>query len=209
MYQNKEQIDTREIKRGEIYYIDLSNIDYTDSHIAGKIRPGLIIQNNIGNSNSPNVIVALLTTAEKKNYPFQYKTNVTGRPSIIMFDQLLTVSKQTLKEKMTELTPQQIYESDKALMNSLDLLPYSMSSIRDFNVVSIHTNRNRLGEKTNCIIDIFFSIMNNESKASCYIPMEDLSQFDSSITKDSDLDEIKDKLNNCAGLNFIMNHIQF
>ena len=209
MYQNKEPIDTREIKRGEIYYIDLSNIDYTDSHIAGKIRPGLIIQNNIGNSNSPNVIVALLTTAEKKDYPFQYKTNVTGRPSIIMFDQLLTVSKQTLKEKMTELTPQQIYESDKALMNSLDLLPYSMSSIRDFNVVSIHTKRNRIGEKTNCIIDIFFSIMNNESKSSCYIPMEDISKFDPSITKDSDLDEIKERLNNCAGLNFIMNHIQF
>lgn len=209
MYQGKDLVDTREIKRGEIYYIDLSNIDYVDSHIAGKIRPGLIVQNNIGNLNSPNVIVALLTTAEKKDYPFQYKTNATGRSSTIMFDQLLTLSKLAVKEKITELTPQQIYESDKALMNSLDLLPYSMSSIRDFNVVSIHTKRNRLGEKTNCIIDIFFSIMNNESKSSCYIPMEDLTKFDSSLTKDSDLDEIKDKLNNCTGLNFLMNHLQF
>jgi len=209
MYQGKDLVDTREIKRGEIYYIDLSNIDYADSHIAGKIRPGLIVQNNIGNLNSPNVIVALLTTAEKKDYPFQYKTNATGRSSTIMFDQLLTLSKLAVKEKITELTPQQIYESDKALMNSLDLLPYSMSSIRDFNVVSIHTKRNRLGEKTNCIIDIFFSIMNNESKSSCYISMGDLAKFDSSITKDSDLDEIKDKLNNCAGLNFLMNHLQF
>ena len=209
MYQGKDFTETRDIRRGEIYYIDLSNIDYVDTHIAGKIRPGLIVQNNVGNANSPNVIVALLTTSEKKPYPFQYKINFNGRTSSIMFDQLLTISKENLNGKIIELSPKQIYDSDKALMCSLDLLPYSMSSIKDFNIVSIQTKRNRLGEKTNCIIDIFFSIMNNESKSSCYISMQDLTKFDSSITKDSDLDEIKDKLNNCTGLNFLMNHLQF
>jgi len=209
MYQNKDQIDIREIKRGEIYYIDLSNIDYTDSHISGKSRPGLIIQNNIGNDNSYNVIVALLTGADKKPYPFQYKLNLNGRSNTVMFDQIMTVSKQNLENKLGELTAQQIYESDIALMCSLNLLSYSIMSIQDFDISSIVIKKTKNQEMSYCNVDIISTNGDRENKYIGKISISDLSRYDALITQDSDLDEIKDKLNNCAGLNFLMNHLQF
>jgi len=207
MYQ--EDANMREIRRGEIYFIDLSDIDYTDSHIAGKSRPGLVIQNNVGNDNSDNVIIALFTSADKKPYPFQYKMSLNGRPTTIMFDQLITISKQNLQNKMGELTNQQVYESDLALMHSLNLLSYSISAIKDFDITHIITERTKSKEITYCTISIISSVGEKENISIGTIFLDDLSAFDKSIDKDSSLDDIKSKMNNCAGLNFIANHIQF
>lgn len=209
MYQNKESTDMREIKRGEVYFIDLSNIDYLDSHIIGKSRPGLIIQNDVGNENSPNIIVALITTADKRPYPFQYKLNLNGRLSTIMFDQIMVVSKQNINDKIGELTAQEIRESDIALMCSLSLSHYSMLSIKDFSITHVVTERTRNNEVTNFVFEISHMVGDREQNKVGNIDVKDISKFDPSITKDSDLDEIKDKLNNCVGLNFIANHIQF
>jgi len=209
MYQSKDDTDIREIRRGEIYYIDLADIDYADSHIAGKTRPGLIIQNNVGNDNSYNVIVALLTSADKKPYPFQYKFTLNGRPNTVMFDQIMTVSKGNLENKLGELTPQQIYESDMALMCSLNLSSYSIASISSFDIVSMVIERTKIQESTYCSIEITSTIVDKENKKTGKIWLSDLSIFDPSITKDTGLEEIKEKLNNCSGLNFIANHIKF
>ena len=208
MYNPIENQDLREIRRGEIYYIDLSNIDYADSHVIGKTRPGLIIQNNIGNENSPNVIVALFTGANKKPYPFQYKTVVNGERQTIMFDQIMTLSKQNIKNKFGELTNQQLYEADLALMCSLDLLNHSISSFKDFEIVSIISERTKDKEAAYCNIEITNTINDRENKFCGSIVFEDLQIFDDSIQKDTEFDEIKTKLNNCAGLNFIANHIK-
>lgn len=208
MYNSAENQDLREIRRGEIYYIDLSNIDYTDSHIAGKTRPGLIIQNNVGNENSPNVIVALFTGANKKPYPFQYKTIVNGKQQTIMFDQIMTLPKHNVREKFGELTAQQLYEADLSLMCSLELLNHAMSSIKDFEIVSIISERTKNGEKVYCNIEIVNIVNDRENRICGSINFEDLQNFDSSIQRDTEFDEIKNRLNNCAGLNFIMNHLQ-
>jgi len=208
MYTSKDNTDTREIKRGEIYFIDLSNIDYMDTHISGKSRPGLIIQNDVGNENSNNVIIALMTSAEKKYYPFQYKIGVNGRINTIMFDQIMTVSKQNLESKMGELTSSQMREADIALMCSLNLTPYSIVSIKDFNIIKIITERTKNNETSIAVVEIDTIIGEKEIRRSGNINLLDISQYDPSITQMSDMDEIKTKLNNCAGLNFLMNHIQ-
>jgi len=209
MYQNQDFTGIREIKRGEIYYIDLSDVDYVDSHISGKSRPGLIIQNDVGNVYSSNVIVALTTTADKRPYPFQYKITLNGRPSTIMFDQLMVVGKENLNDKIGELTPQETKEADLALMCSLNLTKYSMTSIKDFNITHIITERTKESETTYCIIEILTMNGDKEIISTGNIGLKDISGFDLSITKESDIDEIKNKLNNCAGLNFLFNHIQF
>jgi len=209
MYQNKENTDVREIKRGEVYFIDLSNIDYLDSHIIGKSRPGLIIQNNVGNENSFNVIVALLTSAEKKPYPFQYKIILNGRSTTIMFDQIMTVPKANLEDKLGELTEQQMYEADTALMCSLNLLYHSITAIRDFSIESIITEKTKEKETVYCNICIKNIINGRESTVQGILSFDDLKSFDPSLTKDTNIDEIRDKLNNCTGLNFLANHIHF
>ena len=209
MYTSKDDADTREIKRGEIYFVDLSEIDYADTHISGKSRPGLIIQNDIGNENSYNVIVALITSAEKKIYPFQYKVSLNGRVNTVMFDQILTVSKQNLNNKVGELTSQQMREADRALMCSLNLTAYSMMSVKDFNIIKVVTERTKNNEVSKLIVEIIITIGDKETRKEGLVDLRDLIKYDNAITKDSDMDEIKSKLDNCSGLNFLMNHIQF
>ena len=209
MYQSKDDTDMREIRRGEIYYIDLANIDYADSHISGKTRPGLVIQNNIGNDNSYNVIVALLTSVDKKPYPFQYKVTVNGRQNTVMFDQIMTIPKQNIEGKLGELTQQQIYESDISLMCSLNLLQYSITSLSDFDITNMITERTKNTESTYYTVDIVTTISEKENYMTGTIMFQNLVEFDPTITKDTGLDAIKDKLNNCVGLKFIANHIQF
>ena len=84
-----------------------------------------------------------------------------------------------------------------------------MLSIKDFSITHVVTERTRNNEVTNFVFEISHMVGDREQNKVGNIDVKDISKFDPSITKDSDLDEIKDKLNNCAGLNFIMNHIQF
>ena len=108
---------TREIKRGDIYCADLP---YDDGHVQGGIRPVLVIQNDIGNKYSPTVIVAPLTTKEKK--PLPTHTVITARTkSVCLCEQQTTIDKSRLKEYVTSTTEAEMHKVDIALAVSIGL----------------------------------------------------------------------------------------
>ena len=91
-------------RRGDIYYADLNPV--CGSEQGGK-RPVVVIQNNIGNVHSPTLIVATITTKQdKRKYPTHYpiKENPAfTEPSVIMLEQLRTIDKRRLKDKVCHL----------------------------------------------------------------------------------------------------------
>ena len=110
-----------QIKRGEIYYADLSPVVGSEQ---GGVRPVLIIQNDVGNKYSPTVIVSAITSqlgkaklpthielpADRYNLP---------KNSVALLEQIRTLDKRRLQEKITTLSPDKMREVNKALLISL------------------------------------------------------------------------------------------
>ncbi len=109
-----------EIKRGEIYWVDWS--PGRGSEQLG-LRPALVIQNDTGNKFSPTTIVAALTTAIEKPYPFLVKCNAkeSGLPkdSMVNLAAIMTVDKARLVKKAGNLTQTKMAEVDAAIEASL------------------------------------------------------------------------------------------
>lgn len=110
-----------QIRRGEVYYADLSPVIGSEQ---GGVRPVLIIQNDVGNKYSPTVIACAITSqlgkaklpthielpAEKYNLP---------KNSVALLEQIRTLDKRRLKDKVTTLSPDKMREVNKALLISL------------------------------------------------------------------------------------------
>ena len=98
------------IKRGDIYYADLSPVVGSEQ---GGIRPVLIVQNNVGNRYSPTVIAAAITSQiNKAKMPTH---------SIILTEQIRTLDKRRLREKMGSLDEKAMRHVDEALAVSFGL----------------------------------------------------------------------------------------
>ena len=113
------------IKRGDIYYADLSPVVGSEQ---GGIRPVLIVQNDIGNRYSPTVIAAAITSQhDKTELPTHIKVNADGcgltKDSIVLLEQVRTIDKRRLKEKMGTLDDGSMFRVDHALSVSFGL-PY-------------------------------------------------------------------------------------
>lgn len=111
------------IKRGEIYYADLSPVIGSEQ---GGIRPVLIIQNDVGNKYSPTVIAAAITSQkDKTKLPthISVEANDSGlaKDSIVLLEQVRTIDKQRLKEKMGCLDNNSMVMVDRALSVSFGL----------------------------------------------------------------------------------------
>ncbi len=111
------------VKRGDIYYADLSPVVGSEQ---GGIRPVLIIQNDIGNKYSPTVIAAAITSQkDKTRLPTHIQVNATGcglaKDSIVLLEQVRTLDKQRLKEKMGTLDLISMDRVNKALTVSFGL----------------------------------------------------------------------------------------
>ena len=110
------------IKRGEIYYADLSPVVGSEQ---GGIRPILIVQNDIGNKYSPTVIVAAITSQiNKARLPthIELKSGDFGlqKDSVILLEQLRTLDKKRLKEKVGEIEDDMVIKRvNDALLLSL------------------------------------------------------------------------------------------
>ena len=89
-----------EIKRGELYYADLSPVIGSEQ---GGVRPVLVVQNNVGNKFSPTVIVAAVTSQiSKAKIPthIELSTNYgLAKDSVLLLEQIRTLDKIRLKEK--------------------------------------------------------------------------------------------------------------
>ncbi|MBO8161103.1 MAG: type II toxin-antitoxin system PemK/MazF family toxin [Thermosipho sp. (in: Bacteria)] len=109
----------KKVKRGEVYLARVGN-KYVGSEQKGT-RPVLIIQNNIGNRFSPTVIVAFITSKlHKKKLPTHCLVNLKV-PSIVLTEQLRTIDKTRLVERMGRLTEEEMQKVEKCLRISLDL----------------------------------------------------------------------------------------
>lgn len=111
------------VRRGDIFYADLSPVVGSEQ---GGIRPVLIVQNDVGNKFSPTVIVAAITSQRfKTNLPTHIRVNADGsglaKDSIILLEQVRTLDKQRLKEKMGNLPDADMTRVDRALSVSLGI----------------------------------------------------------------------------------------
>lgn len=109
------------IKRGELYYADLSPVVGSEQ---GGIRPILIVQNDIGNKYSPTVIAAAVTSKiNKAKLPTHIELTATdfglARDSVVLLEQIRTLDKRRLKERIGELSPMFMRKVDAALLISL------------------------------------------------------------------------------------------
>ncbi|HIU83259.1 MAG TPA: type II toxin-antitoxin system PemK/MazF family toxin [Candidatus Faecicola pullistercoris] len=109
------------IKRGELYYADLSPVIGSEQ---GGVRPVLVVQNDIGNKYSPTVIAAAVTSKmNKSNLPTHINLPQAeyGLPkdSVVLLEQIRTLDKQRLKEKIGELPPSVMDKVNQGLLISL------------------------------------------------------------------------------------------
>lgn len=118
MKKNNEPI----VYRGEIYYADLSPVIGSEQ---GGLRPIVIIQNDMGNKHAPTTIVAPITSQiSKKLLPTHIPFNGCGlaKDSIILLEQIRTIDKSRLQQKMGHLPPEKIEVVDTAIKTSLGLV---------------------------------------------------------------------------------------
>lgn len=111
------------VRRGDIYYADLSPVVGSEQ---GGIRPVLIVQNDVGNRFSPTVIVAAITSQkDKAKLPTHIQLNSTGsglaRESIVLLEQIRTLDKRRLKERMGRLDEASMRRIDRAIQVSFGL----------------------------------------------------------------------------------------
>lgn len=111
------------VKRGEIYYADLSPVVGSEQ---GGIRPVLIVQNDVGNKHSPTVIAAAITSQrDKSRLPTHIQINAQGcglaKNSIVLLEQVRTIDKKRLKEKMGMLDSKSMNNVNTALSISFGL----------------------------------------------------------------------------------------
>ena len=109
------------VKRGEIYYADLSPVVGSEQ---GGVRPVLIVQNDIGNKHSPTVIAAAITSQkEKTKLPISLDAESYGlaKDSIVLLEQVRTLAKRRLRERMGELDNAAMHKIDTALSVSFGL----------------------------------------------------------------------------------------
>lgn len=111
------------ISRGDIFYADLSPVVGSEQ---GGVRPVLIVQNNMGNRHSPTVIAAAITSQlGKAKLPTHIE--ITGRnvgltkDSVVLLEQIRTIDKKRLKEKMGSLDETMMREVDNAIEVSFGL----------------------------------------------------------------------------------------
>lgn len=112
-----------EIVRGDIYYADLSPVVGSEQ---GGVRPVLVVQNDVGNKFSPTVIIAAITSQlTKAKLPTHIelektKFNLT-KDSVVLLEQIRTLDKRRLKEKVSSIDKNTMNQVDIAIMISLGI----------------------------------------------------------------------------------------
>lgn len=111
------------VKRGDIFYADLSPVVGSEQ---GGIRPVLIIQNDVGNKYSPTVICAAITSQiNKAKLPTHIEIDCCKyslvKDSVVLLEQIRTIDKKRLREKIGHLDLELMQKINKALIISIGL----------------------------------------------------------------------------------------
>lgn len=114
------------VKRGDVYFADLSPVVGSEQ---GGVRPVLVIQNDIGNRFSPTVIVAAITAQiQKAKLPTHVEIDADAydfeRDSVILLEQIRTIDKQRLTDKITHLDDEMMKKVDDAILISVGLIDF-------------------------------------------------------------------------------------
>lgn len=109
------------VKRGELYYADLSPVVGSEQ---GGIRPVLIVQNDVGNKYSPTIIAAAVTSKiNKAKLPTHIELPAydfgLAKDSVILLEQIRTLDKRRLKERIGEIPSLTMSKVDRAILISL------------------------------------------------------------------------------------------
>ena len=111
------------VRRGDIYFADLSPVVGSEQ---GGVRPVLIVQNDVGNRHSPTVICAAVTSQMNKaklptHIALSAMEYALPKDSVILLEQIRTIDKQRLKEKVCHLDDAMMQRVNHALLISLGL----------------------------------------------------------------------------------------
>ena len=142
------------VKRGDIYYADLSPVIGSEQ---GGMRPVLIVQNDVGNKFSPTVIAAAITSKVGKTKLPTHIDVLKGaqgcmemglaRDSVILLEQIRTIDKRRLKERMGHLEDNMMRKVDSALYVSFGLAP-ATEDLSGGHLTATHAERSDgLGEE--------------------------------------------------------------
>ena len=112
-----------QVKRGDIYYADLSPVVGSEQ---GGVRPVLVVQNDVGNRFSPTVIVSAITSRmEKTKLPTHIEVDARecglAKDSVVLLEQVRTIDKRRLREKMGTLDVSDMNKVNSALSVSFGL----------------------------------------------------------------------------------------
>lgn len=112
------------VKRGDIYYANLSPVVGSEQ---GGHRPVLVIQNDVGNKYSPTIIVAAITSQiSKAKLPTHVEISATqynlDKDSVVLLEQLRTIDKRRLRDKVTHLSEEIMGKVDEAIRISIGLV---------------------------------------------------------------------------------------
>lgn len=111
------------VKKGDLFFADLSPVVGSEQ---GGVRPVLVVQNDVGNKYSPTIIVAAVTSQTgKAKLPTHVQLEASqgglSKNSVVLLEQLRTIDKQRLKERIGSLNEKQIPDVEKALSVSLGI----------------------------------------------------------------------------------------
>ena len=112
------------VKRGDLFYADLSPVVGSEQ---GGIRPVLVVQNDVGNKYSPTIIAAAITSKiNKAKLPTHIEIDAQeyglSKDSVILLEQVRTIDKQRLREKIGKLDELQMVKVNDAISVSFGLI---------------------------------------------------------------------------------------
>jgi len=128
MKQGLRSVSDVVIKRGDMFYADLSPVIGSEQ---GGTRPVLVVQNDIGNRYSPTVIVAAITSQINKaklptHVEISAKEYGLAKDSVILLEQIRTIDKKRLKERIGNLSEELMKEVNDSIGISFGLVEYSI-----------------------------------------------------------------------------------
>lgn len=100
------------VKRGEVYWV---NLDPTIGTETKKTRPAVILSNNSQNMVGYRFIIAPITSNVVKIFPFEVRISLNGNLSKVLVDQIRTIDKLRLGNKVWELSVDELYEVESAI----------------------------------------------------------------------------------------------
>ena len=114
----------RRYRRGDVWTVNLEPVVGSEQ---GKVRPVLIIQNDVGNHYSPVLIVTAITSGDQARYDIQVEVEAPEgglrRDSLVLLNQIRTVDKHRVGRFWGRLQPETMRKVDEAIKISLGLVP--------------------------------------------------------------------------------------